>query len=202
MLLCTDQKINLHQTEILLHSGEYFNLANPERSALQMHQEDIALALSKICRFTGQSSEFYSVAQHAYLVSYLVPQQFAMEALTHDDHECVLNDISTPLKTLLPDYCALEKRFASAFRSRLGLNGTESACVRQADLIMLATERRDLLPARKDDYLHWHCLDNILPLEEILRPMSSVVAYEMYMQRFDELMFEAVRKACALVADM
>lgn len=51
-------------------SGRKLNLSDPEPD--QIAVEDIASALSKICRFGAQARHFYSVAQHAMLVSDLV----------------------------------------------------------------------------------------------------------------------------------
>ncbi len=60
--------------------------------------EETAHALANIGRFTGHGKKFYSVAQHAVLVSHLVEPQYAMAALKHDDAEATFNDISRPMK--------------------------------------------------------------------------------------------------------
>ncbi|SQC88202.1 Uncharacterised protein [Klebsiella pneumoniae] len=117
--------------------------------------EDIALALSNLCRFTGHLDEFYSVAQHSVLASYLVPSEFALEALLHDASEAYCNDIAAPLKALLPDYRGIEKWVEGLISQKFGTPETISPEVKQADLIMLATERRDLFI---DDDTEWAIL--------------------------------------------
>lgn len=81
-------------------SGLELDLDHP-RSA-QIALEDIASALSKVCRFGAQAQRFYSVAQHAILVCDLViaagRPDLALVALHHDDHEAYACDIPSPLK--------------------------------------------------------------------------------------------------------
>jgi uncharacterized protein len=94
---------------------------------------DIANALAKICRYTGQGSEFFSVAEHCVLLSKRVPQEYAFEALMHDATESVLGDVSAPLKALLPSYHLIEGWSDVVVRKKYGLPTTMSPIVKQFD---------------------------------------------------------------------
>lgn len=65
--------------------------------------EDIAHSLGNICRFTGHTREFYSVAQHCVHVAerahrFTGGTTDRLHALLHDAHEAYLNDLSAPIK--------------------------------------------------------------------------------------------------------
>ncbi|HEC0150186.1 TPA: 5'-deoxynucleotidase, partial [Escherichia coli] len=123
-------------------SGKHFYYDRINKDNIDIN--DIAVSLSNICRFAGHLSHFYSVAQHAVLCSQLVPQEFAFEALMHDATEAYCQDIPAPLKRLLPDYKRMEEKIDAVIREKYGLPPVMSTPVKYADLIMLATERRDL----------------------------------------------------------
>jgi hypothetical protein len=68
--------------------------------------EDVAAALSKICRFGAQARDFYSVAQHALLVQEILVNDLcrpdlSMYGLHHDSHEAFAGDLPSPLKAKL-----------------------------------------------------------------------------------------------------
>jgi hypothetical protein len=101
---------------------------------------DIAAALSRLCRYTGHGRKFYSVAEHSYRTSFLVPEVFQFEAIMHDAAEAYLGDVSTPLKVLLPDYRELERDVERSIRKRFRLPEDHSPEVKAADSRILATE--------------------------------------------------------------
>ncbi|KVR95826.1 hypothetical protein [Burkholderia vietnamiensis] len=175
---------------ILTASGRYFDFLQPKERDICI--SDIATALSRICRFTGHTSSFYSVAQHSVIVSRIVPPEFAMQGLLHDAAEAYLGDVSTPLKQLIPDYKAIEHRVEQVICNAFFLPFPLDPCVKKADLRMLVTEKRDLMPRplKRDgdrDGVAWVPFADIHPLEERITPVSSSVAKRMFLERYEEL---------------
>jgi hypothetical protein len=166
--------------DIQLFSGNSFYFNDPKNSCFDI--TDIAHALSNICRYTGHTRVFYSVAQHSIAVSLIVPPEHALAGLLHDAAEAFIGDVSRPLKNLLPDYRIIEDRVERAVLMRYGLNELPP-CVKEADIVMLlATEQRDLMhPA------DWALLDGIEPLMHIIVPIDPPTAEFMFLQRFFEL---------------
>lgn len=108
---------------------------------------DIAHALSQNCRWTGHCKEFYSVAQHCVLCSYVVPNELALTALMHDASEAYMSDLSRPVKHSpeLTGYRDAEQRLETIIADKFGLVFPYPPEVKQADNRMLYTERRDVL---------------------------------------------------------
>lgn len=165
-------------------SGKKFDYLNSSTDDVVI--EDIATALSNICRFSGHLPEFYSVAQHSVLCSLIVPVEYAFEALMHDAAEAYCQDIPAPLKALLPDYRNVEAIVDGLIRSKFDLPRAQTPCVKYADLVMLATERRDL---DIDDGTTWACLEGI-PHSDLIQisPLRPGQAFGLFMNRFNELM--------------
>lgn len=167
---------------ILTASGMPLSLTYPSWRLID--DQDIAQALSRICRFGGHTRQFYSVAQHCVLASWFVPQEDALAALLHDAPEAYIGDMITPLKALLPGYRAIEQRLWMAIAKRFGIDPVLPESVKRVDLQLMATERRDLLPESSQA---WPCLEGIEPLPYAIEPWSSDVAACAWQRRLSEL---------------
>lgn len=165
--------------EIQTFSGGYFNFRAPEAHHFNIY--DIAHALSNICRFTGHTTAFYSVAQHCVLVSLIVPKPLALKALLHDAAEAYLGDVSAPLKAVLPDYKAIENRVERALLAHFGVDPTFDPIIKHADLRALVTESRDLMVRPIET-------PGVEPTAYSITPLSPGEAALVFLQRFHELM--------------
>lgn len=96
----TKPKGKLMTTWTQTFSGRAVDIFDPDPK--QIIIEDVAHALSMICRFNGHCLRFYSVAEHSVLVAYRamahhqrqyadpVPRRFVLWALLHDAAEAYL----------------------------------------------------------------------------------------------------------------
>lgn len=162
--------------------GEHFHLSEP--TPAKIHLEDIAHALGMQCRFAGHISQFYSIAQHSYLVSHLVPPRYAHIGLLHDATEAYLHDITRPLKALLPEYQALEEDTWRAMAKRFALPLDMPPEIKTADLVALATERAQLCSTDPEP---WPCLKGVEPLTTPLPVWGPEKATERFLERAYEL---------------
>lgn len=124
---------------ISLLSGAKFNYNKPEESDVTI--EDIASALSNVCRFSGHLPRFYSVAQHLVNTSRIVSPSNRFTALMHDTAEAFTNDLPTPLKWALPIFKELEVSIESAMGKKFGFEYPYPQEVKEADTIMLMLEK-------------------------------------------------------------
>lgn len=130
---------------ILTYTGRQFWPLDPRLEDICI--EDVAHALSLICRFTGHVRQFYSVAQHCVLASYLVPEEHALAALLHDASEAYLCDVARPVKRHpeMQFYLEAEAELELLINQKFHVN-VYAPEVKDVDERLLFTERRDLLP--------------------------------------------------------
>lgn len=153
-------------TTMTTHSGVVFDLADPKAADVLIG--DIAHHLSLINRFNGATCRPYSVAEHSILVMDVMLVDLGVEdtdalfaGLMHDAHEAYFGDITSPIKSLLGARGALtELKIGAAVHARFDIRPDFDNLVKRADMIALATEKRDLLPTSDG---RWMCLDGIDP---------------------------------------
>jgi hypothetical protein len=171
-------------------SGMRYDFQNPDPDTVIL--EDIAHALSNVCRFAGQIRRFNSVAEHSALVSEIVEARGGnlidcQAALLHDGHEGFIWDAPSPLKPLLGDTFkeladiaddVIAEKFlatdAEVFKGRI---------IKAADYTALVVEARALLPVGPTD-------DEWEPLPPGVQWDGGLTPYEaktLFLQRAKEL---------------
>lgn len=110
-------------------SGRRLDLLDP--SPLDVEIEDIALGLSRVARWNGQTTGDwpFSVADHSLYVEHIFgllrPKASSAErlvALLHDSPEYVIGDLISPFKAVIGGaYKSLENRMLAAIHRRFGL---------------------------------------------------------------------------------
>jgi 5'-deoxynucleotidase YfbR-like HD superfamily hydrolase len=158
---------------------------------LDLRPEDVNLAdiahhLALQCRWSGAVKFHYSVAQHAYHASYLVPKDQAYNALHHDDPEAWLQDMAKPLKnheTLGQAYRGVEKRIERMLRDAFGIRFPVSPEVKEADLLMLCAEADQLVHGRK----HWTYYRELPAADIEIQKWTPEKAERMWLKRHHQL---------------
>lgn len=154
-------------TWIQTASGRKFDLEAPSCEMVDI--DDIAQALSRIPRCLGHTVCFFSVAQHSVIVSEQFEGEVAKYALLHDAAEAYIGDIVAPLKWIFrdalrnisalgesygapevaayaDDLLKIEKKILAQILIHFDLDPEKMPGeVKDADLRMLATEKRDLM---------------------------------------------------------
>jgi uncharacterized protein len=166
---------------IKLRSGASFDFCAPELSEFTI--EDVAHGLANICRYAGQCSRFYSVAEHSILVSETAVG-FEFEALLHDAAEAFMGDIPRPLKQLLPQYKKMEAAVETAIFKRFEIKWPLPLEIKHADLRVLAAEQRQIMPEGTDE---WAVVEGVSPAPIVVRHLPPDEAKLLFLQRYEHL---------------
>lgn len=99
-------------SKIITYTRRFFDPCEPDEESIAI--EDIAHALSLVCRSGGQFPTFYSVAQHSIAcakeaMARQYSQKVQLFCLLHDASEAYISDITRPVKQRLSDYLLYEK---------------------------------------------------------------------------------------------
>ena len=161
-------------------SGRKIDPCAPDRDALSV--DDIAHALSLICRAGGHFPQFYSVCQHSVACAREAAargfsRRVQLLCLLHDASEAYLADMTRPVKAQLPQYGDYEARLQSLIYETFaggGPSDTEQSQVSAVDDAMLRAE-----------FLHFMDVD-LLPQTPALlsAPDFSFVPFDTAAQRF------------------
>ena len=106
---------------ISTYTGIRFYPAQPDAEGICI--EDIAHALSLLCRGNGHVSKYWSVAQHSLIcareaAARELPDRIVLACLLHDAGECYLSDVPRPFKSELPGYRELEDKLLRLIYTR------------------------------------------------------------------------------------
>ncbi len=137
-------------TWIQTYTGKKFDLVRPDSDLVDI--DDIAHALSNVCRFGGHVRSFYSVAQHSiHVAEHLTDMdpQIQMQGLMHDAAEAYVGDMVRPLKRTMPMFIGVEERIWFAICERFNFTDEMHSRVKTADNMMLFTEARDLMTVNR-----------------------------------------------------
>jgi len=177
---------------IVLLSGATFNYNKPEESEVTI--DDLATALSNVCRFSGHLPRFYSVAQHLVNTSRIVPSGLEFTALMHDTAEAFTNDLPTPLKFALPIFKELEVTIEAAMSTRFGFEYPYPEGVKLADTQMLLLEKVYV----KEDTSVWEYYGDVKydHLKDVvdLDSWQPRRAKREFLERFEELNNERIER--------
>lgn len=175
--------MNIKDNYIQTYAGLRFHPFDADRQEIRIH--DISHALSNICRFTGHTSEFYSVAQHSVLCSLKASREAALYALLHDASEAYLGDVSKPIKNCeemaFYERAEMGVMYKVVQRFNVNFSALINREVKEIDCRMLFTEKRDLLPHNLD----WGY--SLEPYPEKIEPLPPKEAKLLFLKRFAEL---------------
>lgn len=116
-------------------SGKKFWPLNPRPEDVDIN--DIAHALSLMCRYNGHVPYLYSVAQHSLNVYF---HSSNIWGLVHDATEAYLPDVPSPIKTELPCFKMIEANLAATIANALGLSLYGLQDIKLADTEVLQWE--------------------------------------------------------------
>ena len=136
---------------ITTYTGRHIDPLHPDPDMICI--EDIAHALSLICRGNGQVKTFFSVGQHCIncareALARGYSRRVAFACLLHDASECYLSDVPRPFKKTLSGYKEKEKNLLDLiYQKYLGssLNAKEEQLLKEIDDDMLWFDLTHLL---------------------------------------------------------
>ena len=160
--------------------GKKIDPCHPAPDALCV--EDIAHALSLICRAGGHFPQFYSVCQHSVACAAEakargMSRRVQLLCLLHDASEAYLADITRPVKAQLPQYFIYEARLQSLIYETFA-GGVPS----EAEQMQVSVVDDAMLRA---EFLHFMQVDLLPQTSGLLTaPDFALVPFETAARRF------------------
>ncbi len=141
---------------ITTYTGDHFYPTKPDKEGI--HIEDIAHALSYICRGNGHTKHFFSVGQHCVncaleAVARGYSARVCLACLLHDAGEVYMSDVPRPIKVGMPQYIEWENEVIRViYEAFLGsaLTEEEEKLVKIVDDDMLYFDMKVLLGEKLD----------------------------------------------------
>jgi len=177
------------------YSGKHFYPLDPRPEDICI--EDIAHALSQICRFNGHTKVPYDVVSHSCNVMRLLQEwgynkEVQLYGLLHDAHETYTGDIWSPLKHALPGFKEIETNIQRAIYRHFGLIEPSTQIeipIKEADKYILALEAREFMTNIEE----WRLVDT-KPEDKLWYTKPGAIAEAVFMVKMDELLREARRR--------
>ena len=180
--------------------GRIMRLLDPRPEDFDI--EEIACVLSRLVRFGGHTRRdlpTYSVAEHSVRVSHACDPADALEGLMHNAAEAYISDVTAPVKEAMralqgswhgsrrSPFDVIEDGIARAIAERFHLRFPWPPSVKRADLVLLATEARDLMAPPPQP---WGLPYEALPGR--IEPWAPERAEAAFLARYSELAKERV----------
>lgn len=128
---------------VTTYTGYQLNVFDPDPNDIDI--VDIAVGLSRCCRFGGQPKFFYSVAQHSINGSLFINEHEKLPFLLHDATEAYMGDIVRNIKEHLRDYKLIEGILSKAIFSKFGVVLYDKLEIKRMDNVMMAAEAEVLM---------------------------------------------------------
>lgn len=161
---------------ITTYTGKHIDPVHPASDLICI--EDIAHALSLICRGNGQVKTFFSVGQHCIncareALARGYSKRIAFACLLHDASECYLSDVPRPFKKTLTGYKEQEENLLNLiYQKYLGT--------------LLTPEEEEKLKEVDDDML-WFDLTYLLDEKQTKQQPEVHIAIDYKVRAFEEI---------------
>lgn len=151
--------------------------------------QDIAHALSMLCRYGGHTLRFYSVAEHCCHVHDHSTPESRKWALLHDASEAYIQDVIRPIKPFLEGYKKAEATVMQAICTAFEMSEHPPKEVETLDLRILGDEAAQAMSKPPAKWYH-----SGEPLGVTLQFWGPHQAAIEFMKRFHELPARLTRK--------